>query len=67
MSEKESVAQIEKLLGKLKREDDPTEKRNIRAELRSLGHKGGLGEGPGRPKKKVAKRKKAKKKEKTTS
>ena len=42
---------IKELLGKLEKATDKREKQKIRAELRSLGHKGGLGKGAGRPKK----------------
>lgn len=61
MAKKSSPAKIKELLTKLGKATDQAEKRNLRVELRSLGHKGGLGKGPGRPKKK-AKKKKARKK-----
>jgi len=63
-SKKSSKEQIQKLLGRLGKATEQQEKREIRAELRSLGHKGGLGKGAGRPKKakKVSKKKKKAKK-----
>lgn len=42
-------AEIPALLRQLKSSDDPAEKRRLRAQLRSRGHFGGLGEGGGRP------------------
>jgi len=63
-SKNSSKEQIQKLLGRLGKATEQQEKREIRAELRSLGHKGGLGKGAGRPKKakKVSKKKKKAKK-----
>lgn len=62
-SKKGNKEEIQKLLGKLGKSKDSQEKREIRAELRKLGHRGGLGKGAGRPKKgkKVTKKKKKKK------
>lgn len=59
-SKKGNKEQIQSLLRKLEKSDDTQEKREIRAELRKLGHRGGLGKGAGRPKKtkKVTKKKK---------
>lgn len=62
MSPRAKKDEIQKLLNQLRKATDATDKRKIRVELRSLGHKGGLGEGRGRPKsKKVKKTKKVKK------
>lgn len=52
---KEEV-QIKELLGKLEKETDKKEKQKIRAQLRSLGHRGGLAK-PKSKKKKAAKKK----------
>lgn len=60
-SKKDAKEQIGSLLKKLEKSQDPQEKREIRAKLRKLGHRGGLGKGAGRPKKtskKVSKKKK---------
>jgi len=54
--------EIQKLLTQLEKAKDATEKRNIRTQLRTLGHKGGLGKGRGRPPKKTKKTKKTNKK-----
>ena len=66
-TKKQGKASVKELLAQLGSAKDQGEKRRLRAELRTLGHKGGLGKGAGRPKatkKKKAKKKKAKKKAK---
>lgn len=50
MSKKSDKQQIADLLNKLGKSTDQGEKRECRASLRKLGHKGGLGKGAGRPK-----------------
>lgn len=58
MAKQDKKTQIKELLSKLEKAQDQKEKRGIRVELRKLGHRGGLGKGAGRPKKKVSKKKK---------
>jgi len=53
MAKKNATTQIKELLGKLEKSTDQTEKRNIRSELRKLGHRGGLN----KPRKKASKKK----------
>lgn len=55
---KKNEPKIKALLAQLGKAKEQQKKREIRAELRSLGHRGGLGKGAGRPKKKVKKAKK---------
>ena len=45
---KTKESQIKELLVKLEKANDKKEKQYIRKELRSLGHKGGLGKGRGK-------------------
>lgn len=66
-SKKSDKEQIESLLRKLEKSNDPQEKRETRAELRKLGHRGGLGKGAGRPKKAAKKTTKKKKKAKRSA
>jgi len=49
--------QIKELLGKLEKSMDSSEKRTIRKQLRSLGHKGGLNRPKGKKKKATKKQK----------
>jgi len=53
MAKQDNKTQIKELLTKLEKAQDPQEKRKIRMKLRKLGHKGGLGKGTGRKKKKA--------------
>ena len=55
MAKKQDNKKVSELLVKLEKSTDKREKQGIRKELRSLGHRGGLG------KRKVKKTKKAKK------
>jgi hypothetical protein len=48
-------AEIQRLLKQLRASEDGKEKRHLRASLRRLGHKGGLGTGRGRPAGKASK------------
>lgn len=57
---KKNPKKVEQLLKSLAKSDDQEEKRQIRQELRSLGHKGGLGKGKGKAKAKVTKKTKRK-------
>ncbi len=57
MAKKNVATQIKKLLERLRKSEDKTEKSKIRAKLRKLGHRGGLN----LPKKKAAKKKPTKK------
>jgi len=68
MTVKKGKVTVKELLTKLAKSTDPIEKKGIRVALRKLGHTGGLGQGAGRPKKKVTKKTSKKKtaKKKTT-
>ena len=60
MTKEQTTKEIKKLVAKLESSTDQSEKRKLRAQLRSLGHKGGLGKKA--PAKKTTTRKAAAKK-----